>query len=241
MPEVFRVPANIAAAARQALAQLSEGPARENAEALAMGLVSKPTMRALASYWRGRKTASQANPQDLAHGGRQAAAWLQNPEPLKVGRARKPAHQITDRALRYRARKILENSGKPQHCEECGSKRNLVADHRNGYEEDDRPENLRWLCKSCNTRLGAQFAKKGKGRRTNQYNPEAKPPSYAQYFKAMDVLKGRAFDMEEAAALDILHRTPKQLRAQYNRQAWDTRKSRYGHAGRQLSFDDVPF
>jgi len=62
-----------------------------------------------------------------------------------------------DRAHRYRAQKCVPPG--PPHCELCGSARFLVVDHRDGDEWNDAPANLRWLCKSCNTRLGIAVAR----------------------------------------------------------------------------------
>ena len=59
----------------------------------------------------------------------------------------------------------------PRRCEVCGSTRFLCVDHRDGDEQNDAPDNLRFLCKSCNTRLGLAMARAGQGRRVRQYNP----------------------------------------------------------------------
>jgi hypothetical protein len=49
--------------------------------------------------------------------------------------------------------------------------RNLVVDHIDGFEENTKQSNLRWLCKSCNTGMGIKMKREGKGRRTRQFNP----------------------------------------------------------------------
>lgn len=77
----------------------------------------------------------------------------------------------TDRAKRYAANRAIEDD-KRHGCLFCGSKRFLTVDHLSGDESDGNPANLAWLCKSCNTRKGAAFAKVGIGRRTHQYNPD---------------------------------------------------------------------
>ena len=46
--------------------------------------------------------------------------------------------------------------------------------HLDGHEENGEPENLIWTCRACNTRLGVVFKRLGLGRRTRQYNPEAR-------------------------------------------------------------------
>jgi len=79
--------------------------------------------------------------------------------------------RVTDRALRYRANQPACKPAGPRRCAECGARSQLMVDHADGHEENGRRSNLRWLCRSCNTRLGAMMAKTGKGRRTKQYNP----------------------------------------------------------------------
>jgi hypothetical protein len=79
------------------------------------------------------------------------------------------AVNITDRAHRYRANKLAPVAGKK--CLLCGSTKNLVPDHWDGHPDHTNPANLEVLCKSCNTAKGAAFAKAGRGRLTNQYNP----------------------------------------------------------------------
>ena len=77
----------------------------------------------------------------------------------------------TDRAKRYAANRNVADDPK-KGCLFCGSKRFLTVDHLSGDESDGTPANLAYLCKSCNTRKGATFAKAGIGRRTAQYNPD---------------------------------------------------------------------
>ncbi len=77
----------------------------------------------------------------------------------------------TDRAKRYAANRNVADDPK-KGCLFCGSKRFLTVDHLSGDETDGTPANLAYLCKSCNTRKGATFAKAGIGRRTAQYNPD---------------------------------------------------------------------
>lgn len=82
---------------------------------------------------------------------------------------RQPVEQITDRAKRYRANQDIPDG--PRVCAFCGAKEHLGVDHLDGYEEHGEPENLIWLCKSCNGKKAAVFQKAGLGRPTNQYNP----------------------------------------------------------------------
>jgi hypothetical protein len=86
---------------------------------------------------------------------------------------RKPVSQITDRQKRHRANHP-DCKPKGKRCA-CGSRRNLVVGHRDGDESNGAPSNLIVQCKSCNTRDGKRMAKAGKGVRTRQYNPAAKP------------------------------------------------------------------
>jgi hypothetical protein len=91
--------------------------------------------------------------------------------------ARTRKETVTDRAKRYRANQAGCLPSGPRRCALCESRRFLTVDHKDGFEANGAKSNLRWLCKSCNTRLGAAMAKKGKGRRTAQYNP-SKPFRY---------------------------------------------------------------
>lgn len=75
---------------------------------------------------------------------------------------------VTDRAQRYRANSDIEG---PQVCMFCGSTKDLGVDHLDGFEEHNEPENLLWLCRSCNQLKSAVFKSAGLGRRTDQYNP----------------------------------------------------------------------
>lgn len=74
---------------------------------------------------------------------------------------------ITDRGHRYRAVRNVEG---PKVCYCCGSKQNLGVDHIDGFEEHGEPDNLGWLCKSCNTAKGIAMKNAGLGRRTRQFN-----------------------------------------------------------------------
>jgi hypothetical protein len=49
----------------------------------------------------------------------------------------------------------------PKVCALCDSTRFLTVDHKDGDESNGAKSNLRWLCKSCNTRLGARDARAG--------------------------------------------------------------------------------
>lgn len=160
---------------------------------------------------------------------------------MKCGaRNRKPVSAITDRAKRYRANTPECRPNSPRRCELCGSRRFLVVDHRDGDESNGSPGNLRYLCKRCNTALGAEMAMAGKGTRTRQYNPmpvaslfevaegirlasetvpERRPnpvfgaSSPAEYLAAIAVLEG-SLPGDSVTARRLVHNTPAAIRAQ---------------------------
>jgi hypothetical protein len=94
----------------------------------------------------------------------------------------------------------------------------LVVDHHDGNEHNDSPSNLRWLCKSCNTKLGLAMAKAGQGRRTAQFNPGAE--TLAQYVSAAVEHKRGAHD---AGGL-VIHETPKEKRREFAKEIWRRRR-----------------
>ena len=83
------------------------------------------------------------------------------PRPVCGARWRKAAYQITDRAKRYRANAPGCCPPLPRRCEVCRSRRFVVVDDIDGDESNGSPENLRWLCKLCNTKLGSAMAALG--------------------------------------------------------------------------------
>jgi predicted RNA-binding Zn-ribbon protein involved in translation (DUF1610 family)/5-methylcytosine-specific restriction endonuclease McrA len=127
---------------------------------------------------------------------------------------------VTDRAHRYRAQKLAPSG--PKVCALCGSKKNVVPDHKDGHPDHTTPSNLQWLCKSCNTAKGFWMRNHGKGRLTHQYNPAEGVPSYQQYAWAVSQHSLGAHD--EGGA--IIHATPKKLRSEYAKQIADTKRSR---------------
>ena len=134
---------------------------------------------------------------------------------------RKPAHQITDRAKRYRANTPECCPALPRICALCGSTRFVVIDHIDGDESNGAPRNLRWLCKSCNTRFGLALARAGFGKRTRQYNPGAR--TLAQYTRAaLQHARG-----QHDAGGKIIHETPKEKREEFAAQIWRRRRA-YG-------------
>ena len=81
----------------------------------------------------------------------------------------KSSSEITDRAKRYRANNDVPDGLKV--CMFCGRTKDLGVDHIDGYEENGEPENLMWLCRSCNQLKSAVYKAAGIGRRTEQFNP----------------------------------------------------------------------
>ena len=114
----------------------------------------------------------------------------------------------------------------------CGSTRFLVADHRDGDEHNDAPGNLRWLCKSDNTRLGLAMARAGQGRRTRQYNPtDTGATSLGEYVSALRILNGEMDgDFEKARA--TIRNTPAARRSEFAKEIWRRRKR--GGSGSKL-------
>ena len=142
------------------------------------------------------------------------------PRPVCGASWRKPAHQITDRAKRYRANAPECCPPLPAGVRLCGSTRFVVVDHIDGDESNGAPENLRWLCKSCNTRLGIALARAGIGKRTRQYNPGAR--TLAQYTEAVLQHKRGRHD----AGGKIIHETPKERRLEFAAEIWRRRRAR---------------
>ena len=142
------------------------------------------------------------------------------PRPVCGARWRKAAHQITDRAKRYRANAPECCPPLPRRCAVCRSTRFVVVDHIDGDESNGEPENLRWLCKSCNTKLGIAMARAGIGKRTRQYNPAAR--TLAQYTEAVIQHTRGQYD----AGGEIIHATPKEARQRFAAEIWRRRRAR---------------
>lgn len=136
---------------------------------------------------------------------------------------------VSDRAKRYRATQpgCLPNG--PKQCKLCDSRSDLMVDHKDGDESNGARGNLRWLCRSCNTREGARMARQGKGRRTVQMNLTKQGGASNLYEYALagqDHTRG-AHD----AGGKIIHRTPKSKRREFASEAWAARKA-HGNPGR---------
>ena len=136
------------------------------------------------------------------------------------GCARTRKQKVSDRAKRYRVNQATCHPSGSRECAICGSTRFLTIDHKDGDESNGAKSNLRWLCKSCNTREGAKMARKGKGRRTAQYNPGAQ--SLGEYVNAVLQHTRKAHD--EGGR--IIHETPKSKRREYASEIWSARQAR---------------
>lgn len=149
-----------------------------------------------------------------------------------------PINNVTDRALRYRAN--ADPPPGPKICRYCGSRRNVEIHHKDGDESNTERSNLAWACRSCNTAIGIEHARRGIGRRTRQYNAGA--TTGAQWATAVSSRRGSgAMDYEEAGRL--IHDTPHARRTRFQKQLWAARKKIYGRSGRATPARDseVPF
>lgn len=142
-------------------------------------------------------------------------------------RALKPIHLISDRAKRYRANRTPPPG--PKQCAYCGSKRNVEIEHIDGNEANAAPENLTWACRSCNVKKGVNFAKRGRGVRTVQFNPGkviAGAKSLGQWLTAVMVTKGESDAMSLSDAVAIIRATPHSRRSEFADAIWQRRKER---------------
>jgi hypothetical protein len=128
---------------------------------------------------------------------------------------------VSDRAKRYRANQRGCKPAGVRKCKLCGSKSDVMVDHIDGNESNGSKRNLRWLCRSCNTLLGAEMARTGQGRRTVQYNPQG-AQTLGEYVLA--VLEHTRGAHDEAGKL--IHATPKWKRQEYASEIWAARKAR---------------
>lgn len=161
------------------------------------------------------------------------------PEPEPCG-GRKPASEVTDRALRYRANSEECTPDLPRRCLWCGSKSGMnlpriEVGHIDGDETNTNPQNLAWTCRSCNQKVAAAMKKAGAGRRTKQYNPSKRrkgASDYREFAEALGILDGTAIgDVQQAVAL--IHATSKAKRSEFQKDIWAVRKERYGPSGRK--------
>lgn len=122
---------------------------------------------------------------------------------------------VTDRAKRYRAQKNQPPG--PRVCNFCGSRKNVDVDHITGNEADGEPEDLIYLCRSCNVSKGVVQARNRIGVRTMQFNPR-KIPSFTEFQNSAAILVGvRKGDAAKATA--TIRATPPGKRAEYAQRA----------------------
>lgn len=154
--------------------------------------------------------------------------------PARVNPARS---NVTDRALRYRAQRHADELGEKR-CNMCGSATYVEIEHIDGREEHGNPANLMWACRSCNTKKGAHFAKRGAGRRTAQYNPYSGggAKSLAQWTIAVMSMKGQSNQMSLRDAIAMVQDTPSSRRSEFAREIWARRRARGTDR-----LDEVPF
>ena len=169
-----------------------------------------------------------------------------NPAPEGCG-GRKPADQVTDRALRYRANSDSCRPGGPKRCLWCGVRESANATakrpgvevaHIDGNESNTAPENLAWTCRSCNQKVAAVMKRAGVGRPTNQYNPGDIDPklgakNWKEFSWALSRTAGDINDGSLQGAIDKLHNTSTAKRSRFQKEIWERRKRMYGPSGRK--------
>lgn len=147
---------------------------------------------------------------------------------------RKPASDITDRALRYRANSEECRPTGAKICMWCRSRTSIEVGHIDGDETNTTPENLAWTCRPCNQIVGAHFKAMGAGRRTKQFNPGKRKPisDWREFAQALAITKGEAIgDLDRA--VDSLKATGPRRRSEFQKDIWQRRKELYGPSGRK--------
>jgi hypothetical protein len=134
------------------------------------------------------------------------------------------AHQVTDRALSYRANTCPPPG--PRVCAFCGSARNVDVGHINGHEEDNDPANLLWQCRTDNVLSANTLRAAGIGRLTRQYNPASQgATSLGQWLTAVFAMKGESNEMTVPAAVAMIRATPPEKRSEFGREIWSKRRA----------------
>lgn len=173
---------------------------------------------------------------------RERVVRLNSPEPCG---GRKPASEVTDRALRYRANSEECRPEGPKQCMWCGASltnaarfdgryQTIEVGHIDGDETNTTKENLAWTCRPCNQRVAAAMKKAGTGRRTKQFNPGKRKPisDWREFAQALAITKGEAIgDIDRA--VDSLKATGPRRRSEFQKDIWDRRKELYGPSGRK--------
>lgn len=158
----------------------------------------------------------------------------------------KPASEVTDRALRYRAWHPDVIPLGRQQCTFCGSAQNVLPHHVDGDETQTVRENLVWACKGCNGSVGHRLRKNGIGRLTKQFNPAKKRAagSRADQMKAYQfailTMRGK-IDGDVAEAVRTIKATPAAVRSEYTRRMWPIRRERYPETHGRGGQTEIPF
>jgi hypothetical protein len=169
---------------------------------------------------------------------KRAVLQMVNPEPCG---GRKPASELTDRALRYRANHPQCLPEGPKRCMWCGKRNagtnppNIQVGHIDGDESNTSPENLAWTCRSCNQIVSNSMKRAGVGRPTNQYNPRRRTrgiTDWREFQEALAITRGDTIGDVEKAAQHIRD-TPMSRRSEFQKDAWVRRKELYGPSGRR--------
>ena len=109
----------------------------------------------------------------------------------------------------------------------CGATRNVEVHHVDGQPDNSQPANLVWADRGCNTKIGIVLKRAGIGRRTRQLNPSAEgATTLAQWVTAVTSMKGESDAMDPAAAIEIIHATPPDVRSRFAKQIWRIRRQR---------------
>jgi hypothetical protein len=151
--------------------------------------------------------------------------------------ALRPVGDISDRAKRYRANSKANRPAAPKICTFCGSKKNVVVGHLNGVEDDGAPDNLAWTCRKCNAQQAALFKREGLGKRILQMNPArrrgsmSKAQLYSAYGESIRIMRGDE-PGDVAKAVAFIRSVPPDVRSEWNKKAWVTRKRQFGASGR---------
>jgi hypothetical protein len=96
-----------------------------------------------------------------------------------------------------------------------------------GREENIELSNLVWACRSCNTTIGFVLKRAGIGRRTRQFNPSTQgATTLAQWVTAVTSMRGESDAMDPAAAIEIIHATPPDVRSRFAKAIWRIRRQR---------------
>lgn len=105
--------------------------------------------------------------------------------------------------------------------------RNVEIHHLDGEELNTEPQNLAWMCRSCNVVIGRVMQRHGLGRRTRQYNPDSRGArTLAQWVTAVLALHGESQTMKVADAIALVHATPPEQRSRFAREIWRIRRDR---------------